>query len=250
VRGARTPARQGGEVSASGWTGIENPLCVALDGTDPVSLEALGTATAPHAGLLRIGLSGFVAGGRPLAQALAALRPLFLDLKCHDIPRQVSATVEGAAELGASYLTVHAAGGAAMLAAARGAAPPGLRLLAVTVLTSLEDVDLPSVGVPAGASTQVLRLSELALEAGIDGLVVSPLEIPAVRRRFGERASGGPLLVVPGIRAHAGGDDQRRTLPAREAIARGADIIVVGRPITASADPPEAARALLAEIGR
>jgi orotidine-5'-phosphate decarboxylase len=173
-------------------------------------------------------------------------KPLFLDLKFHDIPAQVEGAVAAVAALGASYTTVHASGGSDMIKAAVAAAGEDLTVLAVTVLTSLDDNDLTAIGMEGTAEESVLRLADVALSAGADGLVCSPLELPSLRDRFGARASGGPLLVVPGIRpagAHAG--DQRRTLGPSEAIAAGADVLVIGRPITAAADPGAAAAAIL-----
>ena len=226
----------------------DNALCVALDFDDPGRCVRLARATA-FAGAQKIGLTAFASGGPDLVRQIVALSPVFLDLKLHDIPVQVAGALGVVRDLGVSFTTVHAAGGPDMLRAAADAADENLTLLAVTVLTSLSDRDLARTGVNASPQDQVLRLAELALGSGIHGLVCSPREVAALRSRFGSRSEGGPLLVVPGIRpAGALSDDQKRTLGPREALEAGADMLVVGRPITAASDPAVAARALLAEM--
>jgi orotidine-5'-phosphate decarboxylase len=225
-----------------------SPLCVALDGDDRDELLAIARAVTPDAGILKIGLTAFTAFGAEFVASVMELAPVFLDLKLHDIPAQVGGATKSASALGASYVTVHAAGGSAMVRAAVDAAGAETTVLAVTVLTSLDDSDLAQIGLEGPTDKAVVRLAELAVSAGADGLVCSPLEVAALRARFGPRAGGGPILVVPGIRpSTAGHDDQRRTLGPRDAIAAGADVIVVGRPITAAADPGAAARAIVAE---
>ena len=225
---------------------VENPLCVALDATDPDVNRAVASAVAPHAGVLKVGLTAFVAGGATLVADIAALRPVFLDLKLHDIPAQVAGAVRSAAATGASLLTIHASGGPEMIVRAVEAAGGRVTILAVTILTSLDDDDLDRIGMAGPPEKAVLRLAETALEAGAPGLVCSPHEVAHLRRRFGPRSQGGPLLVVPGIRPQGTGDDQKRTLGSSEALEAGADLIVVGRPITEAPDPAAAARALLA----
>lgn len=221
-----------------------NPICVALDRTDRSEIEALAGAVEDHVGLFKVGLTAFDANGADLVRALAARRGVFLDLKLHDIPAQVEGAVGAVGDLGASYLTVHASGGAAMVKAAVAAAGD-LTILAVTVLTSLDDADLDAVGMRGPASDAVFRLADLALGAGAPGLVCSPLEVAALRREFGDE----PVLVVPGIRpAGAPAGDQRRTLAPREALDAGADILVVGRPITGAPDAAAAALALAREV--
>ena len=174
-----------------------------------------------------------------------------MDLKLHDIPVQVSGAVRAVSELGVDYTTVHAFGGGGMLRAAAEAAGDDLQVLAVTVLTSLDDADLAAVGVKQTVRDQVLVLAELALSSGVHGLVCSPLEVAAIRERFGARSAGGPLLVVPGIRpAGSHADDQKRTMGAGAAVAAGADLVVVGRPITAAPDPAAAAGAVLQELAQ
>jgi orotidine-5'-phosphate decarboxylase len=222
-----------------------NPVCVALDAPAYSDVERLAFATQPYVGMFKVGLMAFAANGPGIVRSLTRLRPVFLDVKLHDIPEQVAGAVGAVRGLGATYLTVHAAGGPAMIAAAVDAAGDDLAVLAVTVLTSIDDRVLELTGVRDTAETQVLRLAEVALRAGVGGIVCSPLEVAAVRDRFGASAEGGPVLVVPGIRG-PGGDrgDQRRTMAPRDAVAAGADVIVVGRAITSAPDPGEAARAI------
>lgn len=231
-------------------TAIADPrsaLIVALDTPRGSEAAAWAKQVAPFCGAIKLGLEFFAAAG-PAGVAALHGPPLFLDLKLHDIPATVAGAVRAVLQLRPAMLTLHAAGGAAMIAAARQAAdtvsePPVL--LAVTVLTSLDAAALAETGVAGAPQDQVLRLAAMALAAGADGLVCSAHEVAAVRRRFG----AGPRLVVPGIRpAGTASHDQARTLPPRAAINAGADFIVVGRPITAAADPAAAAAAVLAEI--
>jgi len=218
-----------------------NPVCVALDARDPVRNLQLARSVAEHVGYVKVGLTSFTNGGGSFARELASIRPLFLDLKFHDIPAQVGAAVENISALGASLTTVHASGGAEMVKAAVAAASDDLKVIAVTVLTSLDDASVDAIGMRGPSSDAVLRLAELALGAGADGVVCSPLEVTAIRARFGPE----PFLVVPGIRPPgSAGDDQRRTLGPREALEAGANVLVVGRPITAAADPRRAAASL------
>ena len=225
---------------------LASPICVALDSSDPVELTRLADEVHGSVGALKVGLTAFTAAGPELVRSLTARHPVFLDLKLHDIPAQVAGAISSIGSLGVSWTTVHAQGGSEMLKAAADAAPQDLVVLAVTVLTSLDDSELERTGLAGPAEAAVLRLAELALASGIQGLVCSPLEVAAVRERFGPRSEGGPFLVVPGIRP-TGSDvgDQRRTLGPREALDAGADLLVVGRPITAAADPAAAARGLL-----
>lgn len=230
-------------------TDLASPICVALDSGDPDRSLRVAASLGDSVGAVKVGLTSFATGGPDLVRNLAASHPVFLDLKFHDIPAQVGAAVAGVAELRIAWTTVHAAGGAAMLRAAADAAPDEVMVLGVTVLTSLDDGDLDRIGLKDPTESAVLRLAELALESGIGGLVCSPLEVGAVRERFGARSDGGPFLVVPGIRP-AGSDagDQRRTLGPREALEAGADLLVIGRPITAASDPAGAARSLAEEL--
>ncbi len=224
-------------------------LCVALDTHDPAQAEAWSRAVAPHASLLKVGLELFAAHGAAAVRAAAAHRPVFLDLKLHDIPNTVAGAVRSLAPLRPAWLTLHAAGGPAMIAAAREAAEKAgasrIRLLAVTVLTSLDAATLAETGVAGGPVQQVLRLARLAMAAGADGLVCSPREVAPLRDALGE----APVLVVPGVRpAGSAADDQARTATPEEMAAAGADFVVVGRPITRAADPGAAAAAVAAAL--
>jgi orotidine-5'-phosphate decarboxylase len=173
---------------------------------------------------------------------------VFLDLKLHDIPATVDGAVARACELGVKYLTVHASGGGAMLeAAVKRAAKdaPGLTILAVTVLTSLDDADLAAAGIPRSATEHVVGLARLAHDAGVRGFVCSPAEITPLRAALGNEV----VLVTPGIRpAGAAAGDQKRVGTPGDAIRAGASVLVVGRPIRDAADPAAAARQVLAEI--
>ncbi len=224
-------------------------LIVALD--VPTASQALELAGQLR-GICRwvkVGLELYLAAGNGIVEALTDQGfSVFLDLKFHDIPNTVAGAVRSAASLGASLLTVHAAGGPAMLAAAAEAAagvagPP--RLLAVTVLTSMDTAQLEAIGVGASSSEQVLRLAQLARNCGIDGLVCSADEVGLLRQQLGPDA----MLVTPGIRpAGAEVGDQKRVATPMTAIRAGASALVVGRPITQAADPAKAAAAILAEI--
>ena len=225
-------------------------LIVAIDTTDPVRAAAWARAVAPHAGVLKIGLEYFLAHGSA-GLAVVAERPIFLDVKLHDIPNTVAGAMRAILPIAPRLVTIHAGGGPAMVAAAREAAETAGAgrplILAVTVLTSLNDAELAIMGLHDGAAAQVLRLARMAVSAGADGLVCSPLEVALLRRELGPDVK----LVVPGIRpAGAAVGDQARTMTPEQAVAAGADWIVVGRPITAAADPGAAAAAIAADISR
>lgn len=198
------------------------------------------------AGMFKIGLQAFIANGPELVREIVSRgERVFLDLKIHDIPNTAMLAVAEASRLGVSMLTVHTAGGEAMLRASVEAVSRDLLLLGVTVLTSLDEVELLRIGFTGGPIENVLRLAALARDAGLRGIVASPLEINAIRNVGGESLK----IVTPGIRpAGSEAGDQRRTLTAREAIAAGANYIVVGRPITGAEDRRAAALAILEEI--
>jgi orotidine-5'-phosphate decarboxylase len=222
-------------------------ICAALDFPALAEAEAFARTLAPHVGMLKVGLELFAAEGPAAVRAIAALgRPVFLDLKLHDIPNTVEGAARSAARSGASLLTVHAAGGRAMVAAAVKGAGPGVRVLGVTVLTSIDAATLAEVGLAGSPEEAVLRLARIAIEAGAGGLVCSPQEVKAVRAAVGPE----PLLVVPGIRppGAAAGDQARIATPAA-AVADGADVIVVGRPLREAADPVAAARGIAGVMG-
>lgn len=216
-------------------------IIAALDLPEAEAAAGLGGRLAPHVGLLKLGLELFSAAGPAGFRQVASHAPVFLDLKLHDIPNTVASAVRALLPLGPAMLTLHAAGGPAMLEAARRAAEGPARpiLLAVTVLTSMDEAALAATGVAGGLAPQVLRLARMALDAGADGLVCSPHEVAQLRAELG----GAPYLVVPGVRP-AGSDagDQARIATPAEAVAAGADWIVIGRPITRAPDPVAAAR--------
>jgi orotidine-5'-phosphate decarboxylase len=221
-------------------------ICVALDFPSWREAEPFARTVAPGVGLLKVGLELFAAEGPQAVRAAASLgRPVFLDLKLHDIPNTVEGAARSAAASGASLLTVHASGGPAMVAAAVKGAGGRLRVLAVTVLTSLDAAALRAIGLEGPAEAAVVRLARLAVDAGAGGLVCSPHEVRAVRAAVGP----GPLLVVPGVRpAGAAKGDQARVATPAEAVAAGADVIVVGRPLRDAADPVAAARDIAASL--
>jgi orotidine-5'-phosphate decarboxylase len=223
-------------------------LIVALDTVDANEAGAWARATAPHAGLFKIGLEFFLANGFAGCEGIVGA-PIFLDLKLHDIPNTVAGGVRAVLPLRPKMLTVHGSGGSAMIGAARQAAaaagPDRPMILAVTVLTSLGQADLDAAGVGATIADQVLRLGRLAIQSGADGLVCSPLEVALLRQALGPSVK----LVVPGIRPEgAASGDQVRTMTPAQAIAAGADWIVVGRPITTARDPAAAAADIAASI--
>ena len=228
---------------------LRSPICVALDTSDPAELERIATATEPYVGMFKFGLTAIYGMGLEMVGKLSPRRPVFLDAKLHDIPAQVDGAIRAIAEVGADAVTVHATGGFEMVRAAASAAGDSLDILAVTILTSFDERGLARVGITETIPDAALRLADLALDAGADGLVCSPHEVGVLRHRFGTRSDGGPLLVVPGVRP-AGEEpgDQRRTMAPRDAVAAGADLLVIGRPITAAPDPGAAARAILDEI--
>ena len=218
-----------------------NPVFVAIDTPDVA--RALVDAVAGHVGGIKLGLEFFVANGPAGVAALAGL-PLFIDLKFHDIPNTVAGAVRSLAPLRPAVLTVHAAGGRAMLEAAKAAALPGCKVVAVTVLTSLDGGDLNDIGVGGDVAAQVARLAGLARASGLDGIVCSPHEVAAAKAVWPEG-----YFVVPGVRP-AGSDigDQKRVMTPGEALAAGASMLVIGRPITGATDPAAAARAIVAGL--
>jgi orotidine-5'-phosphate decarboxylase len=224
-----------------------NPIYVAIDTPDlDRALDLAAAAAEGAAGGIKLGLEFFSAHGPSGVAAVARCGlPLFLDVKLHDIPNTVGKAVAALAALRPAVLTVHAAGGAAMLAAAKAAAHPSTKIVAVTVLTSLDAEDLAAAGVGGSPEQQVTRLAALARSAGADGIVCSGAELPAARAAWPDG-----FFVVPGVRPQ-GGDvgDQKRIVTPRQALADGASILVVGRPITAAADPRRALRDIAAELG-
>jgi orotidine-5'-phosphate decarboxylase len=225
-------------------------IFVALDTTDLDQALALGRDLAGLVGGVKVGKEFFTALGPDGVRAVADLgMPVFLDLKFHDIPATVAGAIRAACKLKPFMLNVHATGGAAMLRAAADAVGDGSDrplVLAVTVLTSLGDEDLAAIGVADPSGTQVLRLARLAKDQGIDGVVCSAREAAALREDLGPDFK----LVVPGIRpAWAAADDQKRIVTPADAVALGADYLVIGRPITGADDPADAAKRIADELG-
>jgi orotidine-5'-phosphate decarboxylase len=218
---------------------MSSPIFVAIDTPDMERARTIAAAVKRHAGGLKLGLEFFCHNGRHGVLELAELGlPIFLDLKLHDIPNTVAKAVQALSPITPAVLTVHAVGGRAMLEDAKAAAPTGTKVVAVTVLTSLDGDDLASIGVASNSHSQVERLAALAREAGLDGIVCSGQEVSAARKKWRDG-----FFVVPGIRpvnAHAG--DQKRVMSPRGAIDAGASILVIGRPVTAAEDPGAALR--------
>lgn len=226
-----------------------NPIFCALDTTDADAALRLAGALKGVVGGIKLGLEFFVANGPEGVRQVAAGQPLFLDLKLHDIPNTVAGAVRAIVPLGVTMTTIHASGGAAMMKAAADAAaeagPSRPSLLGVTILTSLDQESLPSIGFDGPVSDAVKRLAALAQQSELDGAVCSPHEVASLRAQCGPKFK----LVVPGIRpAGAAADDQRRVMTPKEALAAGADVLVIGRPITGAANPATAARAIVAEL--
>jgi orotidine-5'-phosphate decarboxylase len=225
---------------------FQNRICAALDFASWREAEPFAHAIAPHVGLLKVGLELFTAEGPAAVRAAAALgKPVFLDLKLHDIPNTVEGAARSAASTGAALLTVHASGGPEMVRAAVRGAGGKVRVLAVTVLTSLDADALERIGLTGPPESAVVRLARLAVDAGAGGLVCSPHEVAAVRAAVGP----GPLLVVPGVRpAGAALGDQARVATPEAAVRAGADVIVLGRPLRDADDPAATALALARSI--
>ena len=216
-----------------------NPVYVALDTPSLQLARTLAEQVGPNAGGVKLGLEFFSANGPAGVAAILQLGvPVFLDLKLHDIPNTVAKAVEALRPLEPAVLTVHAAGGRAMLEAAKAAAAPTTKVVAVTVLTSLDQEDLQSIGVEGNPGEQVRRLAALARDAGLDGIVCSGAEVAAARQAWPDG-----FFVVPGVRpAGSGAGDQKRVVTPREALDSGASILVIGRPITGADDPGAALR--------
>lgn len=233
----------------------DNPILCAIDMADAAAAVALTRSLTGLVGGIKLGKEFFTANGPEGVRAVAAADlPVFLDLKFHDIPTTVARAVRAATRFAPFMVTVHAAGGAAMLRAAGWAAAdaasehglPRPLVVAITVLTSLAKEDLPRIGVAGTLEDHVRRLAALTQESGLDGVVCSPREVELLRAECGR----GFKLVVPGIRpAWAEARDQKRVMEPAEALALGADYLVVGRPITRADDPAEAARRIATEIG-
>ena len=220
---------------------MTRPIYVAIDTPDLEQARALAKAVQGHAGGIKLGLEFFCHNGRAGVMDIAHLGlPIFLDLKLHDIPNTVAKAVLALRPFEPAILTVHAAGGRAMMEDAKASAPAGTKVVAVTMLTSLDQADLKSTGIGGAPLAQVERLALLAKDAGLDGIVCSGQEVAAVRKAW-----PSAFLVVPGIRpADSATADQKRVITPRAAMDAGASVLVIGRPITGAEDPVAALRAI------
>lgn len=224
------------------------PIAVALDAPDLATAVAWAQQAGPFVRTMKVGLQSFLRDGASGVDAVMDAAgggcDLFLDLKLHDIPNTVAGACGSVAPLAPRYLTVHAAGGPAMIAAAAESLPQTL-ITAVTVLTSLSAADLDAIGLAGPPQDAVVRLARLAVDAGARALVCSPQEVAAVRAVVGAET----VLITPGVRpAGASLGDQQRVATPEQALADGADLLVIGRPITGAADVQEAARELAASL--
>ena len=224
---------------------MTNRVYVALDTTDLAVAKALATRVRHHVGGLKLGLEFFCAHGQAGVREMAAVGlPVFLDLKLHDIPNTVAKAVRALAPLDPAILTVHASGGRAMMEDAKASALPGTKVVAVTMLTSLDASDLAVTGVQGSAHDQVVRLAKLARDSGVDGIVCSGAEVAAAKAAWPKG-----FFVVPGVRLpEDAAGDQKRVVTPRAAVDAGASILVVGRPITRADNPDAAARAIGATL--
>ena len=222
-----------------------NPIFVALDTPDIHRAMAITRSVRGLAGGVKLGLEFFCANGEDGVLRIAEREmPIFLDLKFHDIPNTVAKAVAALAHLQPAILTVHAAGGREMMAAATAAASPKTKVVGVTLLTSLDEADLAASGVAGSPTDQVKRLTELAQQSGIDGIVCSGAEVAAAKAQWSDG-----FFVVPGVRpAGADVDDQKRVVTPRQALDGGASVLVIGRPITGALDPARAIADIAAEI--
>ena len=239
-------------MSGSDWgagasgPGARAPIAVALDGPDRSTVLAWAGAAGPHVAVMKVGLETFLRDGPQIVGEVRSAAPgtgLFLDLKLHDIPNTVAGAARSVAPLAPEYLTVHASGGPAMVAAAARALP-GTRITAVTILTSLSEADLDVVGLRGPAIEAAVRLARMAVANGAAAIVCSPQEVAAIRAEV----PSSTVLITPGVRPASGAGsalgDQSRVATPEQALDAGADLLVIGRPITGAADPGVAARGL------
>jgi orotidine-5'-phosphate decarboxylase len=224
---------------------VTSPVYVAIDTADVERAKTVAARVKSQVGGLKLGLEFFAANGPAGMREMAALGlPLFLDLKLHDIPNTVAKAVHALSPLEPAVLTVHAAGGQAMMEDAKAAAHAGTKVVGVTVLTSLDAADLAAIGAGGDISAQVARLAALARAAGLDGIVCPGAQVASLKAAWPDA-----FIVVPGVRAlGADAGDQKNVVTAREAHDAGASIIVIGRPITLADDPAAAARAIAATL--
>ena len=225
----------------------DSKIIVALDVPTKKNALALVDQLRERISFFKVGLQLYTAEGPEIVRAICATgTKVFLDLKLHDIPNTVARAIESASNLGVQMLTIHLSGGSEMIRAATSIRSKDLLLLGVTALTSLNDQVLSELGISDRIDNHVLRLAKLGVESGISGVVASAHEIKMLRADFGRKIK----IVVPGIRpSWSQADDQKRTMTPREAIEAGADYLVIGRPITAQANPRQAAEKILADLG-
>ncbi len=224
---------------------MSNPIYLALDVPQLDAAEALARRVKDHVGGLKLGLEFFCAHGHHGVHEIAKIGlPIFLDLKLHDIPNTVAAAMQAIHVLEPAIVTIHASGGRAMMEDAKAAAGEHTKVVAVTLLTSLDETDMAATGVSGSAHDQVMRLADLAHSAGLDGIVCSGQEVGAVHRQWKDG-----FFVVPGLRPAGGAmGDQKRAVTPREARDAGASVLVIGRPISRADDPVAAARAIEATL--
>jgi len=224
---------------------VSNPVYLALDLPQLDAARALAERVKAHVGGFKLGLEFFCAHGHHGVHEIAHVGlPIFLDLKLHDIPNTVAGAMQAIHVLEPAIVTVHASGGRAMMEDAKAAAALGTKVVAVTMLTSLDERDLKRTGVDGNAHDQVMRLAELAQAAGLDGIVCSGREVGAVRKQWKDG-----FFVVPGLRLNGGPQgDQKRVVTPRQARDDGASVLVVGRPISRADEPVAAARAIEATL--
>ena len=224
---------------------MTNPIYLALDLPQLPEAREMATTVKAHIGGIKLGLEFFCAHGAHGVHMLSGLGlPIFLDLKLYDIPNTVARAMQAIHVLEPAIVTVHASGGRAMMEDAKAAAGEHTKVVGVTTLTSMDDRDLARTGIEGSAHEHVMRLTDLAREAGLDGIVCSGKEVKAVHERWKEG-----FFVVPGLRPK-GGDagDQKRIVTPRKARDDGASVLVIGRPITRADDPLAAARAIEATL--
>ncbi|HEY5711369.1 MAG TPA: orotidine-5'-phosphate decarboxylase [Allosphingosinicella sp.] len=224
---------------------MNRPIYVAIDTVDLDRAKAIAIRVKPHVGGIKLGLEFFSAHGPDGVREMADFGlPLFIDLKLHDIPNTVAKAIQTLRPLEPAIITIHAAGGRAMMEDAKAAAPSGTKVVGVTVLTSLDGEDLASVGAGKDPHAQVARLTGLARDAGLDGVVCSGAEVAGAKKLWPDG-----YFVVPGVRPTNGqAGDQKRVVTPRQALDAGASILVIGRPITEAEDPGAAARAIAATL--
>lgn len=225
-----------------------NPIICAIDTTDVAAAKNIVQAVRGSVGAIKLGLEFFTANGAASVAAVAGDLPLFLDLKFHDIPNTVAGAIRATAGINAFMMTVHTQGGKAMMQAAAKATkdlPSQPMIIGVTILTSMEQTDLEDIGLKNSISEQVKKLASLAQESGLAGVVCSPHEIEIIRATCGKDFK----LIVPGIRPEgSSAGDQKRVMTPKEALIKGADYLVIGRPITEAENPALAARNILASL--